>query len=161
MGRAPGRVPVDCSSRFAGLEIGGSAAASGFSTSEMDLGTTGLRAWSDYIGRDESDCGDTDVHPAFVLPREAPGGEAVPNFAGPRGEPSPDEERYTDQQRAQEHGVPGVPLPSEVRLVGGQGQDRDDSADGDDEPVFSAQAAYEDDGRQAPDENPGGPVERP
>ena len=103
----------------------------------------------------------TRVHPVFVLPREAPGGKAVANSARPAGEPAANEERDTDQQCAEEHRVPGMPLPAEIRLIGDQSQDGDDRARCDDEPVFPAQAAREYDGRQAPDQHPGGPVERP
>jgi len=97
------------------------------------------------VRRYESECGGPGVDPVFVFPREALGGKAVANFARPMGEPAPDEERDTDQQCAQEHRVPGMPLPAEIRLIGDQRQDGDDSADCDDESVFPAQAAREHD----------------
>ena len=144
-----------------GSEIGASASASRISPTEVDVGTVCLLAWRDYVRRYDSECGDAGVHPGFVFPREAPGGKAVANFAWPSGEPAPDEERDTDQQCAQEHRVPGMALPAEIRLIGDQGENGDDSAHCDDESVFPAQAAREHDGRQAPGQHPGGPVERP
>ena len=62
---------------------------------------------------------------------------------------------------AQKHRVPGMPLPAEIRLIGDESQDGDDRAHCDDEAVLLANAAREYDGRQAPDQHPRGPVERP
>ena len=54
-----------------------------------------------------------------------------------------------------------MPLPAEIRLIGDESQDGDDRAHCDDEAVLLANAAREYDGRQAPDQHPRGPVERP
>ena len=141
--------------------IGAGASASRITATETDAGTACLRAWSDWVRRYESECGPSRADPLFVPTREALRGKAVANFVPPSGQPAPDEERDTDQQYAQEHRVPGMPLPAEIRLIGDQGQDGGDRARCDDEPVFPAQSAREHEGRQAPDQHPGGPVERP
>src|SRR5580658_10386924 len=54
-----------------------------------------------------------------------------------------------------------MPLPAEVRLIGDKSQDGDDRAHRDDEAVLLANAARDCDWRQAPDQHPRSPVERP
>src|SRR6266852_1933870 len=54
-----------------------------------------------------------------------------------------------------------MPRPAEIRLIRDQSQDGDDRAHRNDEAVLQANAARENDGRQAPDQHPRGPVERP
>src|ERR1700688_4192488 len=50
--------------------------------------------------------------------------------------------------------------PAEIRLVGDESQDRDDRTHRDDGAILLTNATRKYDGRQAPDEHPGGPVER-
>src|SRR5580704_13077161 len=54
-----------------------------------------------------------------------------------------------------------MPHPAEIRLIGDEGQDGDDRTHCDDEAVLLANAAREYDGRQAPDQYPRSPIERP
>src|SRR5271157_5758206 len=54
-----------------------------------------------------------------------------------------------------------MPHPSEIRLIRDERQDGDNRAHRDDEAVFLANAAREYDWRQAPDQHPRSPVERP
>src|ERR1700693_6575886 len=54
-----------------------------------------------------------------------------------------------------------MPRPAEVRLIGGESQNSEDRTHRDDEAVLPANAARQYDGRQAPDQHPRGPVERP
>src|ERR1700688_5031244 len=54
-----------------------------------------------------------------------------------------------------------MPLPAEIRFIGNESQDGDDRAHRDDEAVLLANAAHEYDWRQAPDQHPCSPVERP
>ena len=97
----------------------------------------------------------------FVLSRQARGGKAVANSARATGKPASEEDCNTGQQYAQKHRVPGMPRPAEIRLIGDEGQDGDDRAHCDDEAILLANTAREYDGRQAPDQHPRGPVERP
>ena len=97
----------------------------------------------------------------LVLAGQARGGEAVANSARATAKPAPDEDCDAGQQYAQKHRVPGMPRPAEIGLIGDEGQDGDDRTHGDDEAVLLANAAREYDGRQAPDQYPRGPVERP
>src|ERR1700730_13829011 len=52
-----------------------------------------------------------------------------------------------------------MPRPAEIRLVGDESQDRDDGTHRDDGAILLTNATRKYDGRQAPDEHPGGPVE--
>src|SRR5258708_22484949 len=54
-----------------------------------------------------------------------------------------------------------MPRPAEIRLIGDESQAGDDRAHRDDEAVLLANAAREYDWRQAPDQHPRSPVERP
>src|ERR1700686_3056498 len=54
-----------------------------------------------------------------------------------------------------------MPRPSEIRLIRDESQGGDDRAHRDDEAVLLANTAREYYGRQAPDQHPRGPVERP
>src|SRR5271157_1130386 len=54
-----------------------------------------------------------------------------------------------------------MPHPSEIRLIGDERQDGDNRAHRDDEAVLLANAARENDWRQAPDQHPRSPIERP
>src|SRR5713101_3811316 len=54
-----------------------------------------------------------------------------------------------------------MPRPAEIRLIGDESQDGNDRAHRDDEAVLLANAAHEYDWRQAPDQHPRSPVERP
>src|ERR1035437_7211604 len=54
-----------------------------------------------------------------------------------------------------------MPRPAEIRLIGDERQAGDDRAHRDDEAILLANAAREYDWRQAPDQHPRSPVERP
>src|SRR5215469_17404162 len=83
------------------------------------------------------------------------------NSARAMGKPALNDQCSTGQQYAENHRVPGMPRPAEIRFIGDEGQDGDNHAHCYNEAVLLVKPAGKYDGRQGPYEQPCGPVERP
>src|SRR4029077_20261260 len=105
-------------------KIPAGASASGAPAAEAELRTAWLRGWR--LGRQQTGYRRACVHPLFVHSRQARSGKAMANSNRPAGKPTPDDERGNGQQYAQKHRVPGMPRPSEIRLIGDERQEGDD-----------------------------------
>src|SRR5579884_671260 len=80
------------------------------------------------------------------------------NSGRPAFKPAAEDERDANENRAEEDGVPAMPRPSKIRLVGDQGENSRQGAHCDHKAFFAAHAARQYSRWQAPDEHPGGPV---
>src|SRR5262249_58863699 len=87
--------------------------------------------------------------------------ESVASSTRAMRKPASKQQRNGSQQYAQKYRIPRMSLPAKIRFVGDEGQDGGNRAPRDDEAIFLANAARQDNGRQAPGQPPGGPVERP
>ena len=141
-------------------KIAAGTSASRRSPTEAEVFSPGLRAWRDRLRCYQAEYSGAGVHPLSVFSRKACGGKPTANATRAPREPASKEQRNPGQQDAQKHRVPRLPRPTEIRLVGHQGQDGDNPAHCHDETVLLADAAHKHNGRQDPDEHPRRPVER-
>jgi len=142
-----------------GLKFAAGAAASRTSA-KPKVWIGWLWGWRYGLGHYKAEYGRAYAHYVLVFLSQPCGRKAVANSAGALSEPASKEHCNTSECYAEKHRVPGMPLPTEIWLVGDKGEDSSDRAGRDDEAIFLANAACEYEGRQAPYEHPRRPVER-
>src|SRR5580698_6711838 len=94
-----------------------------------------LRRWRYGLRCYQAEYRRADAHRMFVLPRQKCSRKAVANSARPPSEPASKEPCNASQCYTEKHRVPRMPLPAEVRLVSGKGEDGSNRADCEDEAI--------------------------